>query len=122
MHHPGILISGGTGPEDPIRSVEVVVPSTGQFCSLPDLPDDHRYYHTMDSLYICGGKRGNCLHFLDGEWSLYYEMEDFYEGHSSWETDQGILLLGGKFGTSSEFVPTTGEEGGPAFGMAHKSR
>merc|ERR1719341_358738 len=119
----GILISGGTGPEDPNRSVEVVVPATGQFCSFPDHPDDYRYYHTMDSLYICGGKRSNCLHFFEGEWSLYFEMEDSFEGHSSWETDLGILLLGGAiWGRSSKFVPTNGEESGPSIELAHKSR
>ena len=36
------------------KSVEVFLPSTGQHCELPDLPDS-RYEHTMDSKTVCGG-------------------------------------------------------------------
>merc|ERR1719187_1013334 len=89
----GIMVSGGFG--DGQESVEIVVPATGQFCSLPNLPDEYRYYHTMNGFYLCGGKRSNCLVLSEGEWNKYYEMEESFEGHSSWETDSGIFLLGG---------------------------
>ena len=112
------MVSGGFG--DGVASVEVVVPATGQFCSMPDLPDENRYYHTMDGVYICGGKRSNSLQFSDGEWTMFYEMEESFEGHSSWEIDQGMFLLGG-FNGATAFVPKPGEEGQPAFELAHKS-
>ena len=103
--------------------MEVVVPATGQFCSLPDLPDEKRYYHTMDGLYICGGKVSNCLHFSDGEWNTFVDMENTFEGHSSWAMEDGIFLLGGAiWGRATEFIPITGEQGGPAFELEHKSR
>ena len=123
QHHLGILISGGLGEPDVNTRVEVVVPATGQFCSLPDLPDEKRYYHTMDGLYICGGKVSNCLHFSDGEWNTFVDMENTFEGHSSWAMEDGIFLLGGAiWGRATEFIPITGEQGGPAFELEHKSR
>ena len=89
------MVSGGFG--DGVASVEVVVPATGQFCSMPDLPDEYRYYHTMDGVYICGGKRSNSLQFSDGEWTIFYEMEESFEGHSRacfcWEGLMEPLLL-----------------------------
>ena len=112
------MVSGGFG--DGVASVEVVVPATGQFCSMPDLPDENRYYHTMDGVFICGGKRSNSLQFSDGEWTIFYEMEESFEGHSSWEIDQGMFLLGG-FNGATTFVPKPGEEERPAFELAHKS-
>merc|ERR1719186_1894257 len=69
----GILISGGHHTTAEGTSVEVYVPSTGQSCSLPSLPDD-RWGHSMDmdsitsSPLICGGydsasTASSCLSF-----------------------------------------------------------
>jgi len=120
----GILISGGDGPDDPVTTVEVNVPSTGQFCSFPDLPDESRYYHTMDGLFICGGKVGNCLQFSEGAWSTFYTLEGSYEGHSQWPVEEGIVLLGGGiWGKNTEFVPTVGDvEGATLFPLVYESR
>ena len=49
----GLIISGG-GPSSSYKSVEVFVPSTGQHCTLPDLPA-RRYWHTMEEMVVCGG-------------------------------------------------------------------
>ena len=116
-------MSGGTGEDDnTITNVEVIVPKTGQFCSLPSLPDEKRYYHTMDGLYICGDKVDNCLHFSNGEWSHHLPLEQNREGHSSWQMDKGILLMGGFDGYSSEIVSTIGEQGGSSFSMKYRTR
>ena len=92
---PGLLISGGT--RNASTSVEVFIPSTGLSCSLPPLPDD-RLYHTMDSTYTCGGvgmpSSDSCLHF-SGQWTDSYTLVHAREGHSSWMTDYGLLLMGG---------------------------
>ena len=121
FYNPGILISGGYG--DGRESVEVVVPATGQFCSLPNLPDENRYYHTMNGVYICGGKQSDCLHFSEGEWGQFYDMDESFEGHSSWEIGQGIFLLGGAtWGQSTAFVPKPGELELPVFELEKKSR
>ena len=48
-------MSGGNRNHDVAgQSVEVYVPSTGQQCKLPDLPDV-RYVHTMEAKTVCGG-------------------------------------------------------------------
>jgi hypothetical protein len=118
-------MSGGWGAYDGTETnVEVYVPSTGQSCSLPSLPDQ-RYRHTMDSLYICGGyyyssAATNCLHFSSGQWYTSHTLVESRYGQSSWQTDQGLVLMGGDGSPStSEIVPTAGEQGGPSFGMQY---
>ena len=51
----------------------------------------------MDSLYICGGLYSltSCLHFSSGMWNYSHTLVEEREDHSSWETDQGLVLLGG---------------------------
>ena len=48
-----LLISGGS-PSASGKSVEVFVPSTGQHCALPDLPN-LRHSHTIEGMVLCGG-------------------------------------------------------------------
>ena len=50
----GLVISGGAPSDSAAQSVEVYVPSTGQHCLLPDLPD-RRDGHTMEKMTVCGG-------------------------------------------------------------------
>ena len=114
---PGLLISGGS---DTSTSVEVFVPSTGQSCSLPPLPDS-RWSHTSDGLYICGGQNTpSCLHFSSGQWNISHTLVVERRWHSSWQTDQGIVLMGG-YGSlnTSEVVPTAGGQGGTSFDLFH---
>ena len=47
-------MSGGSPPGIADHSVEVYVPSTGQQCQLPDLPD-MRAEHSMEAKMVCGG-------------------------------------------------------------------
>jgi hypothetical protein len=118
-------MSGGYGAD---TNVEVYVPSTGQSCSLPSLPAE-REGHTMDSLYICGGgyssSRTNCLHFSSGQWYTSHTLVEKRSGHSSWQTDQGLVLMGGRYRGwkyGSEIVPTAGEQGGPSFAMHYRTK
>ena len=64
----GLIISGGS-PADSGQSVEVYVPSTGQHCQLPDLPD-RRYLHTMEKMTVCGGEdtRTSCITLTGDGW------------------------------------------------------
>ena len=50
----GLIISGGLPSSSVGKLVEVFVPSTGQHCTLPDLPAE-RYDHTMEGREVCGG-------------------------------------------------------------------
>ena len=64
----GDFYSGG-------QSVEVYVPSTGQHCQLPDLPD-RRLYHSMEKKMICGGRdtTGSCLTLTSSGWETTTDL------------------------------------------------
>jgi len=131
-----ILVSGGLGAMDnngvslTADAVELILPKTGQFCSLPRLPfglDSH----SMDGLYLCGGTKVggptgernlNCLNFSDGQWSLSASLQIGRSEHSSWQTDNGIFLIGGTRGlVESEFIPSDGEPGYMAFPIQYET-
>ena len=65
------MISGGSPSSSVGKSVEVFVPSTGQHCTLPDLPAE-RYLHTMEEMVVCGGPYSDtgtsCLSLTDDGW------------------------------------------------------
>ena len=113
----GILVSGGYG--DAITSVEVFSPLTGESCSLPSLPD-HRYRHTMDGLLICGGDvtTVSCLTFSSGEWTRSNTLMEQRTDHTSWQTEEGVVLIGGDYGYyTTELVHEAGVEGELSFDM-----
>ena len=124
----GILMSGGYDNAGR-TSVEVFVPSTGQSCSLPSLPDRGRYGHTMDSLLICGSGHEataarNCLSFSSGQWVTSHTLVEKRSFQTSWKTDQGLVLMGslvGETGYTSEIVPMAGEQGELSFAMQYES-
>ena len=65
------MISGSSGSDSVGHTAEVYVPSTGQHCRLPDLPD-HRLWHTQNVRTLCGGDksdtRTSCLTLTDDGW------------------------------------------------------
>ena len=118
----GIVLSGGYGA---LTSVEVIDPSTGQSCSLPSLPEE-RQSHTMDGLLICGGYRPSdttCLSFSSGGWITSNTLVERRYRHTSWQTDKGVVLMGGIHSdTTSEIVPMDGEQGVSSFYLRHETR
>jgi len=120
----GIIISGGEiSYEVPERSVEVFVPSTGESCFLPSLPDD-RNDHTMDKLTICGGydTKTTCLSFSSGKWITSHNLVEERYSHSSWPTEEGLVLFGGwDSPLTSEIVALAGEQGGSSFNLRYSS-
>ena len=67
------MISGDWYSSSVGKSVEVYVPSTGQHCQLPDLPDWRRF-HSMEERTVCGGQHNSdtktsCLSLTaEGTW------------------------------------------------------
>ena len=66
------MISGGSPSDSVGQSVEVYVPSTGQHCQLPSLPDE-RYNHGIEAMTVCGGggsddTKTSCQTLTDGSW------------------------------------------------------
>ena len=84
----------------------------------------------MDSLLICGGwfkdtltSSNTCLTFISGRWmTSHYMVEERYE-HNSWQTEQGVVMMGGYDSPdSSEIVHIDGEQGEQSFSMQHSSK
>ena len=57
------------------QSVELYIPSTGQHCQLPDLPDS-RVDHSMEKKMICGGThtRTSCLTLTSAGWETTTDL------------------------------------------------
>merc|ERR1712183_515417 len=84
------------------QSVEVYVPSTGQHCQLPDLPEE-RWDQTMEKMELCGGwsynsddTKTSCLTLTDeGAWENTTTLLEERSDHCSWASPSGTILLGG---------------------------
>ena len=116
-------MSGGFEPDFFSSNVEIILPKTGQFCSLPSLPYPV-FQHTMDGLHVCGGSPEDdaaaykqCLIFSAGNWTTYSSLEGNRVAHSSWQTEEGIFLIGGQDDLDSEYVPNLGDQGEPSFAL-----
>ena len=76
----------------------------------------------MSGLTICGGAntRTTCLQLSSGQWSVSHNLTQQRYHHSSWESDQGVVLMGGYLDSalSSEVVG----QGGVAFDMKYDIR
>jgi len=115
----GIIISGGDGA---FTSVEVFYPTDDkQSCVLPSLPDQ-RTGHTMDSLEICGGvvTSTTCITFTSGQWVTSHALTEEREGHTSWSTEAGIVIMGGYYsGMTTELLTEEEYDGVPGFDMQY---
>ena len=105
-----MLISGGYGSS---TIVEVISPSSNVSCSVPDLPQP-RYGHTMNNNIVCGGVGGtdtktSCYQLSSAGWTRSHTLKYGKVLHSSWEVEDGIILLGGSgSGTTSEIAKWDG--------------
>ena len=88
---------------------------------LPDIPEHPRVGHTLTGNVICGGlypgTSDNCLELKsDGSgWHNYITpLTEYRMAHSSWNSPEGIVLLGGYGNPSStaELVTRTCTVGG----------
>ena len=109
-----MMISGGYGRTGTKVEVEVISPSSNVSCSAPDLPQP-RSGHTMNNNIVCGGAGGtdadtltSCYQLTSAGWSRSHTLKYSRAGHSSWEVEDGILLLGGFYSTTSEIAKWDG--------------
>ena len=108
----GVLISGGASCEsttscegEPVDSVEIWSPLRGQ-CTIPS-SNITRVFHTLDGIVACGGYEyvngsaiydrasSTCETFVDGKWIVSHTLLSPRFAHISWNTDDGIYLIGG---------------------------
>merc|ERR1712215_423472 len=121
----GILVAGGTyissGKE---KLTHVFIPCSNKTCDFPELPEQ-RYSHSLDTVgntpVLCGGgyyKGGTyfdgdfsvddiCLHLTpptsSGTWSVSSVTTGF-STHSSWNSKDGLILMGGRSNLRTEIV------------------
>ena len=130
FYFAGLLITGGFGTDidDTVRS-EVFVPN-GWKCNMPNLPIfiGNRRMHSQSALTACGGEGyydepwTSCLTF-NGEWEQSHELSVERGGHVSWQSPDGIILMGGEDSKnnpqSSELLSNIDTTSSPRFDLAY---
>ena len=115
----------------------------GTICSLPDLPSPSiRSYHSQSGLTICGGKPNGkpmgkpqitttpvpdtCIRFKNGFWNTTHILRGIRRYHCSWNSPEGILLIGGTVGNNAslttELLSTTSSTTTPQFDLDYHTR
>ena len=98
----GLLVSGGYRIQDTWADSRLTVEllyGNGSSCWLPSLPEG-RWSHSQSGLVLCGGgageeTRASCSALVAGAWLPSHTLQLQRWNHLSWETEGGILLLGG---------------------------
>ena len=70
-------------------------------------------YSLQNGNLICGGNDGDadvtCVTWTNGSWSVSHHLIYGRYDHTSWETDEGVLLIGGQgSSTTTEMVTWEG--------------
>ena len=131
----GFLITGGQlEPGGWAHTAELYVPSSGESCTLPSLPDN-RYDHTVsEGGLLCGGgdippysqTRDSCLQWSPdtGTWEEALTLNVSRYDHVSWTPSSGIgtYLMGGEDSpwTTTLITPEGSQE--PGFPLKHDTR
>ena len=121
----GIVISGGGQALN--KWVELFIPSSGESCLFPSVPDI-RENHSMNKMFICGGDdfyaRDLCIHFVDGEWKTLSATKESRDDHSGWLTPSGVLLMGGSYngGQTTEIISIEGGQPDYSFRLNYQVR
>ena len=113
------LITGGLGSA---TSAEIWSPGKkNQVCELPKL-DSTRIAHSQNGLHVCGGVKGKtCSKLQNGYWSRTHSLPEKRVHHVSWETNSGIILMGGVSSPSTSTV-IKGSEVKKGFGLKYDLR
>ena len=124
-HRPIAALFMTTGWLDgELSSVEVYVPSINTSCSLPSLSVG-TFGHSQDGLLQCGGSGNNlqCHTFqsASGEWVKTHNLSEVREYHSSWQREDGtIVLMGGDDSpTTTEIVSDSSAVSTPGFSLKY---
>ena len=93
-----ILIAGGATSE-----VEIWNPEDNTNCRIPSMPSSRSYHGTLNGMKYCGPNGGNyrneseCVEFNQGVWSRTNSgFQHRRKFHTSWETKNGIYIMGGE--------------------------
>ena len=113
----GVLISGGYNGQ-PLQFVEIYNPVSNTTCYLPQLPE-RRDFLTQDGELACGGWGGGntdltCVKFSSnsGTWTESHSLRQRRAYHVSWDTKDGVYLMGGADFSSSHYTTDLVKEDG----------
>ena len=101
-------------------SSSLYIPSKQIFCDLPNIPT-HRQGHTTQEFTVCGGfgdnddpniNLYNCDSFdVDtGSWYRSFDFTERHAGYVSWQTSQGLMLIGGWHTDKTSILFSNGTE------------
>ena len=79
----------------------------------------------MDSLEICGGyyTSTTCITFTSGQWVTSHALTEERLEHTSWSTQDGIVLMGGSYsGMTTEIISEGEYEGVPGYDLQYNTR
>ena len=127
-----MMITGGYPGSSIGKSVEVFNPRTNSSCSLPDLPGEVRYSHSLCRDLLCGGgdsssTRRSCLK-LDPQTGVFtpaaVRLEEERANHQCWDVEgEGVLLIGGyNSPRSTELVSPDGSSSTANFTLSYGTR
>jgi len=108
--HSAMIITGGYNVQTE-KPAEVFDVSTGQHCTLPQLPEG-KVWHSQNGKLLCGGtiSETTCIRLVDGEWITSHHLQTSRAFHNSWTTPSGDVLLVGGYVTekTTELVKSDG--------------
>ena len=128
----GVLITGGSQDIFP-STAELYVPSTGESCTLPKLPDQREFHTGSEGGLICGGDGSpfSCLLWSPdtGTWEeAIARLDDLRYEHVSWTpiSGNGTYLMGGAdwgtwSGTWGTTLVTSDGSQEPGFTLKHET-
>ena len=123
-----LLITGGYR-WNVLSSAEIYLPSANTSCSLPELPEGGRYYHTQDGPWACGSQYYDdyytCDKWSQGSWTRQsLQLRKSRKAHVSWFTASGLYLIGGDDPSSTRTSELVKEDGSveKAFRLKYATR
>ena len=92
------MIPGGNGAN---TDNEIYIPANGPFpsfqCQMFEMPAG-RFRHTMEGMQACGGgydeEQRSCIAWEDGQWTKTHIIERPRYEASSFNSDDGVVLMG----------------------------
>ena len=82
----------------------------------------------MNSHTICGGEntitRTTCITFTSGQWVTSHALTEKRWDHTSWSTQDGVVLMGGYEGSArtTEIISEGEYEGVPGYNLQYNTR
>jgi len=116
---PGLLIVGGDGTSAEIWYQDG---DSNTSCFIPSIPHARRD-GTLNGNKFCGGYGGSsdCIEFKNGGWRASNVISDWKSRHTSWETRNGIYLIGGASTDSSRMATLVKADGTSSSGFSLRS-